>query len=414
MYARVLLVAATLTLPCAAQNVISAKSGTLHYFTGQVSIDGVDKQMKPGVFPMVKPDSTLRTEVGQAEVLLTPGVFLRLNYHSAIRMLDADLEKTRVEVIAGSVMVEADDPRLSVKNAPVSLLLGSAEIRLVKYGLVRISAEENLIKVYRGEVEVTAQSAKLLLKTGQRSTLSGELKAEKFAVRNESDELMVWSAQRSADLSAANLLAAGTVRSGRGYRSDSDPSWAGGWFYSSAFGYFTFVPLRGTVQNAWGFGFYSPATIFGANGISAGAFRAVLADNDSVQRHGGRGSRPSGIGGSTGEGDGSVPNPTLSSEARHAFSGAASDLAAGHRTRSDDGGYRRGTVTDNAGSFGNRNANEGFNTFGGNGGAGPSQVGGGHAGGGGGNMSGGGNGGGNSGGGGGGDHGGGARPQQQQ
>ena len=87
MYARLLLFAATLTLSCAAQSVISAKSGTLHYFTGQVSIDGVDKQMKPGVFPMVKPESILRTEVGQAEVLLTPGVFLRVNYHSAMQTL---------------------------------------------------------------------------------------------------------------------------------------------------------------------------------------------------------------------------------------------------------------------------------------------------------------------------------------
>ena len=407
MYARLLLVAATLTLSCAAQSVISAKSGTLHYFTGQVSIDGVDKQMKPGVFPMVKPESILRTEVGQAEMLLTPGVFLRVNYHSAIRMLDADLEKTRIEVMSGSVMVEADDPRLSVKNAPVALLVGAAEIRLVKYGLVRISAEGNLIKVYRGEAEVTSETTKLLLKAGQRSALSGDLRAEKFVVRNDSDELMAWSAQRSADLSAANLLAAGTVRTGRGYRSEADQSWNGGWYYSSTFGFFTFVPLRGTAWNPWGYGFYSPGTIFGANGISAEAFRSVVvSENGSAERNGGRGSRPPGIGRPTGEGELPVANPTLSSEARHAFAGAASDVAAGHRM-SSEGAYRGGTFRgDNAGSFGNRNTNEGLNTFPGAGLGGTSQAAGGRAGGGGGNMSGGGNGGGG--------NGGGARAQRQQ
>ena len=411
MRARLLFVATALTLavslPCAAQSVISAKSGTLHYFTGQVSIDGVDQKMKPGIFPMVKPDSILRTEVGQAEVLLTPGVFLRLNYHSAIRMVDSDLEKTRVEVMSGSVMVEADDPRLSVKNAPVSLLVGAAEIRIVKYGLVRINSEAKVIKVYRGEAEVTAETSKLLLKAGQQSALSGDLKAEKSMVRNDGDELMVWSAQRSADLSAANLLAAGTVRTARGYRSEADPSWNGGWYYSSTFGFFTFVPQRGTAWNAWGYGFYSPGTIFGLDGISANAFRSVVVSENGVPgRNGGRGSRPPGIGRQTGEGELPVANPTLSSEARHAFAGAASDVAAGHRIGSE-GASRGGTFRgDNAGSFGNRNANAGFNTSSGAGLGGTSQAAGGSVGGGGGNMSGGGNGGGG--------NGGGARAQRQQ
>src|SRR5579862_9130084 len=181
-----LAIAAVISLPCAAQNVISAKSGTLHFFTGQVSIDGVDQYMRSGYFPTLKADSVLRTELGRAEVLLTPGVFLRLTDNSAIRMLDTSLANTRVEVMSGHAMLESDDPLISVKNAPVTLVVGPREIKIVKHGLVGINVEDNEVKVNRGEADVTSADATLLLKQGRYATLSGEdLKAQKFDAGNE-------------------------------------------------------------------------------------------------------------------------------------------------------------------------------------------------------------------------------------
>ena len=63
---------------CYAQTVTSARSGTLHYFEGDVSIDGTPVQSRIGKFPEVKEQGVLSTGLGRAEVLLTPGVFLRL------------------------------------------------------------------------------------------------------------------------------------------------------------------------------------------------------------------------------------------------------------------------------------------------------------------------------------------------
>ncbi len=47
----------------------------------------------------------LRTGQGRAEVLLTPGVFLRVGENSAIRMLDNRLLSTRVEIVSGNAIV---------------------------------------------------------------------------------------------------------------------------------------------------------------------------------------------------------------------------------------------------------------------------------------------------------------------
>src|ERR1019366_10687053 len=76
------LIAVTAAL-CSAQSITSARSGTVHYFEGDVSIEGQPLQPKPARFPEVKEKEVLRTGQGRAELLLTPGVFLRVGENSA-------------------------------------------------------------------------------------------------------------------------------------------------------------------------------------------------------------------------------------------------------------------------------------------------------------------------------------------
>src|SRR6476620_11534039 len=68
------------------QSVISAHSGILHYYEGEVTLEGKAPHQKAGTFAEVKEKQELQTQVGRAEVLLTPGVFLRMGENSAIRM----------------------------------------------------------------------------------------------------------------------------------------------------------------------------------------------------------------------------------------------------------------------------------------------------------------------------------------
>src|SRR5215469_15643424 len=85
-----------------AQSVISARSGVIHFFEGTVYLGDQRLERQIGRFPMLPDGGELRTEQGRAEVLLTPGVFLRMADNSAVRLLTSDLEDTHVELIGGS------------------------------------------------------------------------------------------------------------------------------------------------------------------------------------------------------------------------------------------------------------------------------------------------------------------------
>jgi len=162
----VVLIAVTAAV-CSAQSVTSSHSGTLHYFEGDVSIDATAVQSKVGRFSEIKEQSVLRTAQGRAEVLLTPGVFLRIGENSAVKMLDNRLISTRVEIVSGTVIVEADDPQLSIKDSPVSLIYKDYEIRMVKHGLMEIGSDPAQMKVYKGEAVVSAGNDRATVKEGR-------------------------------------------------------------------------------------------------------------------------------------------------------------------------------------------------------------------------------------------------------
>src|ERR1700731_2611898 len=89
-----------------AQSVISAHSGLIHYVEGRVLLDGKPVEVSLTAFPEVKQGMELRSEDGRAEVLLNPGVFLRLAENSSIRMVSNKLDDSRVEFLSGSAVIE--------------------------------------------------------------------------------------------------------------------------------------------------------------------------------------------------------------------------------------------------------------------------------------------------------------------
>jgi hypothetical protein len=259
-----------------AQSVTSAHSGTLHYFDGDVSIDGTPVESRVGRFSEIKEQSVLRTAQGRAEVLLTPGVFLRIGENTAVKMLDNRLLSTRVEILSGTAIVESDDPQMSIKDSPVSLIYKDYEIRLVKHGLMEISSDPAQLKVYKGETVVTTANERATVREGRLLSFSAALTTEAF---NEKvgDDLYIWARDRSQSVSAANMSSARSLNStgygsGSGYLNILDGSglgggygsgvWNSGWYYNPYFNMFTFVPGAGTYWNAFGYGFFSPNTIY--------------------------------------------------------------------------------------------------------------------------------------------------------
>ncbi|HWF48771.1 MAG TPA: hypothetical protein VG168_17315, partial [Bryobacteraceae bacterium] len=121
--------------PGAAQDVVSASSGVLQYFEGTVFLDNQPVEHKAAVFPSLKNGATLRTAKGRAELLLTPGVYLRADENTSLRMVSNALTDTRVEVTEGAIIL--DNANASSRGA-VTLMIDESEVRFPKAGVYRI------------------------------------------------------------------------------------------------------------------------------------------------------------------------------------------------------------------------------------------------------------------------------------
>ncbi len=242
------------------QSVISAKSGLVHYIEGSVSVDGTPVSWKAGVFAQVKKDAQMTTGEGRAEVLMTPGVFLRVGEQSGIRMLSTSLADTRVAIESGRALLESDTP---MKGNVVTMLYKDYAIVPVKPGLFEITTNPPQFKVYAGEAEVTANGQTAFVKEGKLLNLSAALAQERFSDK-DGDDLYRWSKSRSGYISQANASAASSPGASGSSAFNSMGGYSGNWFYNSAFGMYTYMPFAGTAFSPFGYGLWSPYTVYQA------------------------------------------------------------------------------------------------------------------------------------------------------
>ena len=172
-----LAVVSVLTLPADGQSVISTRSGVVHFFEGAVYLGDQPLESHPGKFSSVPQGAELRTAEGRAEVLLTPGVFVRIGERSTIRMVANELSDTRVELLAGSAVVDSAEPN---SGTSVTLLYRNWKVHLLERGVYRIDSDPPRLWVFQGKAEVSAGANQALGKChgvppGERncSALSG-------------------------------------------------------------------------------------------------------------------------------------------------------------------------------------------------------------------------------------------------
>ncbi len=196
-------------LPIAGQSVISVRSGVVHYFEGAVSIGEHPMQHQAARFPSMSDGEQLRTAQGRAEVLLTPGVILRVGENSAIRMLSSDLSDTRLELQNGPAILE------SMQQYPgnsVTLIYKNWQVRVPRQGVYKIDSEPQQLRVYTGSAEVSAMGAgaALTVRAGETLPLATVLVPDRTT--NESaDAFTDWAMGRSQVVSAEDETAAKIV-----------------------------------------------------------------------------------------------------------------------------------------------------------------------------------------------------------
>jgi hypothetical protein len=224
----------------------------VHHSEGIVSIgDQILDNSKFGQFPEVKEGQVFSTMEGRAEILLTPGVFLRVAENSSVKMISSRLIDTRLELLSGSVLVECAELQ---KDNAVTFVYKDSTVEFHKKGLVRLDASDDLLRVYDGEALVTKAGQTLTLKEGKQTLVTGVLSPEKFDSK-VGDPFYRWASRRAGSLAVANLSAAKTLR-------NNGSSWlSGGWMYNPMFGAFTYIPNRGYYSSPFGYNYYSPAYV---------------------------------------------------------------------------------------------------------------------------------------------------------
>ncbi len=231
------------------QSVISARSGLVHYVEGRVTLDDKALEVKYSQFPEVRDNQVLKTEEGRAEVLLTPGVFLRLAENSSIRMLSNKLTDTRVEALGGSLIVEHGEV---TKDNQVTLIYKDRNISFVKSGLYRLDAENGNLRVYQGEARVVTPEQSIVAKQAREIQLEAAvMTALKFDAKDD-DEFYRWASRRAGYLSMANVSAAKSLHDS-GYSMTS-----GMWSWNPWYGMFTYVPMNSMYYSPFGYSFYNP------------------------------------------------------------------------------------------------------------------------------------------------------------
>ena len=168
--------------------------GTVSFVEGQAALNG--NPLMPGSEDRVafKAGQMLSTGNGRAEVTLTPGVVLRMDRSSVVKMVKAEpthsevlLESGRADVVVGDLPGQRE---LEVDTA------NGVQTSLLKPGLYDFDAKAGELKVYDGKAAVSrsADAKWIDVKDGQELALNGSTgKASDF---NSADDRQRYYAAR--------------------------------------------------------------------------------------------------------------------------------------------------------------------------------------------------------------------------
>jgi hypothetical protein len=229
----------------------SPPPGTLNYVEGQVAVQGQRQSPKSVGTTYLEPNQVLDTRNGNAEMLLTPGIYLRLGHDSEVKMISPGLADTQIQLTHGSAMVEVDE---LFKENDVSVVLDGATTRIEKLGLYEFTTNPSSVKVLEGKAETIEGNQQVRLTKGHEALLveAQPLDRQKYNKQQvEEDPLYRWSKLRSEYATEANVDAANDLLMDGGW-------WGPGWYWDPYWWDFAFMPGFGMGWGAFGYPFFSP------------------------------------------------------------------------------------------------------------------------------------------------------------
>jgi len=227
-----------------------AGPGTVNYVEGAVSIDGQQiSRNQIGDANLMEGDE-LTTGLGRAEILLTPGVFLRVDKNSAVKMLSPLMNETEVQLVSGKAAVEVDEIH---NENDLQILDAGVVTRLQKTGYYEFDERHPEVMVFKGKADVELPDERnrevkgnhqFLLASAEVGKPLDNEKPKGLQDNRATDGLFNWSKLRSQYLAEANNQMADE------YADAGDP----GWFWDPSMMGYTFIG-PGPFYSPFGWGF---------------------------------------------------------------------------------------------------------------------------------------------------------------
>jgi len=235
---------------------VTPQPGMLNYIEGQAAIGSQTLSETSVGTAKLAAGQSLSTADGRAEILLTPGIFVRIDDNSSLRMISSGLADTILTLEKGRAMIDVAEIR---PENDVRINWNGATAHLLKAGLYDFDANFGLIRVFDGRAVVESAGKHSEMNGGHEIVLQagGKLKDQPFNRKASStDDFYRWAGLRSAYLAEANVNAARTYAGEPGQYS---ASWYGdGWYWNPSYSAYTFIPGDGIFFDPFGWGFYSP------------------------------------------------------------------------------------------------------------------------------------------------------------
>ena len=220
--------------------------GSINRIEGLALLDGKPLVDGRAALALIRKSSTIVTAAAYAEVLLDPGMFLRIGPNTAARFVTIESGNIRIQLDRGEVLLDA----AAAPRGAVSISFNRVTVRALESGLYEMDADHLRSQIYAGRAEVRYAAGVLQLrKREQVNYLNNALSVQRFET-DRVDALYVWSARVAEYEAVASYGVALTLR--------SNPDGAA-WRWDNAMHCWAYVPKAGTVPDPFGWSYPASA-----------------------------------------------------------------------------------------------------------------------------------------------------------
>ena len=229
------------------QYVVSAKAGVINVIEGDVAVkrDKADWNKLITGDELNKGDRIRTGADGRAEILLTPGCFLRLAENTEFVLTDPSMFGFEIELSKGSAIIEA-----SALDGPLKIRTSEIDFSIIRVGLYRFNIKADgkaEVAVRKGRVVV----ANTIIKGDKKATIENGAPVIVALDKKAVDNFDTWSKGRAQTLIAANKrLSNRTMKRSLAFGFVSNM-----WIRDPACGCYTFLPYTGGFSSPYGWNY---------------------------------------------------------------------------------------------------------------------------------------------------------------